>query len=139
MNEDRDFILREAQEVGKAIDLIEPLLAKAALDRYETIALGTLLQNVYTGIESILRYRLQLLGAQPPRSDNWHKDLLQAAMARALIEPAEFPILRDLLLYRHRHVHGYGHMLDESRLKELAALVPSVCRNCVGRLSLQSF
>jgi uncharacterized protein YutE (UPF0331/DUF86 family) len=135
MSADREFILREAREIGKAINLIEPLLSKAALDPYETIALGTLLQNVYTGIENILRCRLQMLGAQPPRSENWHKDLLEAAMAHGLIDPAENPVLRDLLLYRHRHVHGYGHMLDEFRLKELAAAVPSVCRGCVERLS----
>jgi uncharacterized protein YutE (UPF0331/DUF86 family) len=135
MNADRDFILKEAQEIGKAIDLIEPLLSKSPLDRYEIIALGTLLQNVYTGIEHVLRCRLQMLGAEPPRSDNWHKDLLQAAMAHALIESAEYPVLRDLLLYRHRHVHGYGHMLDESRLKQLAEAVPSACRGCVARLS----
>jgi uncharacterized protein YutE (UPF0331/DUF86 family) len=135
MNADREFILKEAQEIGKAIDLIEPLLSKTSLDRYETIALGTLLQNVYTGIEHILRCRLQMLGAEPPRSENWHKDLLRAAMAHALIEPAEYPILRDMLLYRHRHVHGYGHMLDESRLKQLAESVPSACRACAERLS----
>ena len=111
------------------------MLAKPKLGQYELIALGTLLQNVYMGIENVLRCQLQLLGVKLAKSENWHKDILETALNRALIEPSEYPVFRDLLLYRHRHMHGYGHMLDEMRLRDLAAPVPAACRTYLQRLS----
>lgn len=135
MNVERDFILKEAEHIGKTLDLIDPLLAKSTLNQYESIALGTLLQNVYMGIESVLRCQLQEQGRTLSKAENWHKELLQAAFEYALVESSEYPVFRALLLYRHRHIHGYGHMLDEARLRDLAAPVPLACRSYLQRLT----
>jgi len=44
------------------------------------------------------------------------------------ISDAQFEGLLELLLFRHMHMHGYGFMLDETRLRELAAPVPDLCK-----------
>ena len=107
--------------------MVDDLLVKKSLSQYEVIALGTLLQNIYTCIESILRYRLQEHGHKMQKTENWHKELLLKARADNLVSEPHFKNLLELLLLRHLHVHGYGYMLDEKRLRELARPVHALC------------
>jgi hypothetical protein len=134
MGEDREFLLREILQIEKTLGLITPLLSKEDLDQYQIIALGTLLQNAYTGIENILRGQLQSKGIKLPKTANWHKDLLRTAHETGLVNDRELPVFRNLLLYRHRHIHGYGHMLDEVLLVELAKPVPEAVLNYLDRV-----
>jgi hypothetical protein len=46
-----------------------------------------------------------------------------------IISDALFEGLLELLLFRHMHIHGYGFMLDENRLRELAVPVPGLCHD----------
>lgn len=109
--------------------MIDDLLAKKDFSQYEVIALGTLLQNVYTGIEGIMRYQLQNLGVMMKKDENWHKNLLIQYRKSDMISDSQFEGLLRLLLFRHMHVHGYGFMLDEKRLRELAIPVPELFRS----------
>ena len=45
-----------------------------------------------------------------------------------MISDKQFEGLLELLLFRHLHIHGYGFMLDETRLLELAEPVPELYR-----------
>jgi hypothetical protein len=134
MAKDRDFLLQEAQQIEAAISLTVPLLSKQSLDPYEAIALGTLLQNVYMGIENILRCQLHARGIHLPKTANWHKELLRAACEAGLVNEEDLPVFRNLLLFRHRHVHGYGHMLEEFLLRQLADPVPEAVRRYIDRV-----
>ncbi len=134
MRGDNDFILAETQNITKTLDLLEGLLALPAWDAYQTIASGTPLQSVYLGIENILRCQLRQRGIEVPRTESWHKDLLEHSVEARLVDSAEYPLFRNLLLFRHRHMHGYGHMLDTVRLRELAEASVSVCRCYVSRV-----
>lgn len=129
MSAEADYINAESRNILKTVELIEALLAKESLPVYETIALGKLLQDVYTGIERILRSMLQTAGVEVKKTETWHKDLLLAASQRSLVSQDQFKAFRDLLLFRHLQIHGYGCMLDESRLRELAQPVPQLCRH----------
>jgi hypothetical protein len=40
-----------------------------------------------------------------------------------------------LLVFRHMQIHGYGYMLDEERLRELAEPIPKVCRDFLDNIS----
>ena len=42
------FLVDERKNIEKTVAMIEDLLAKTELSKYEVIALGTLLQNVYS-------------------------------------------------------------------------------------------
>ena len=68
-------------------------------------------------------------------TENWRKDPLQDACAKNLSDAAEYPVFRKLLLYRHRHIHGYGNMLEEGKLRELAKPVPSVIHDYLQRIT----
>ena len=121
------FVEKEKERIRKTVGMIDELLAKKERSQYEVIALGTLLQNVYNGIEVIMRYQMQRLGIRLEKDDNWHKNLLIQYRNHGMISDAQFEGLLELLLFRHLHIHGYGFMLDEIRLMELAGPVPELC------------
>ena len=129
MNGKDSFLKDEWKNIKKTVTMIEHLLEKTYLSEYEIIALGTLLQNIYTGIEGILRYQLQNTGLKLQKDENWHKNLLMKSRENGIISDAQFEGLLELLLFRHMHMHGYGFMLDETRLRELAAPVPDLCKD----------
>ena len=122
------FVEEEKGKILKTLAMIDDLLAKKDLSQYEVIALGTLLQNVYGGIEGIMRYQLQEIGGRLEKDENWHKRLLIEYRNHDMISDAQFEGFLELLLFRHLHVHGYGFMLDQARLIELAEPVPKLCR-----------
>ena len=75
MNGKDSFLKDERQNIEKTVIMIEHLTEKTDLSKYEVIALGTLLQNIYTGIEGIIRYQLQNMGVRLHKDENWHKNL----------------------------------------------------------------
>ena len=121
------FLSEERKSIEQSVTMVDGLLARESMSQYEVIALGTLLQNIYTGIESIVRYRLQEQGHKIQKTENWHKELLLKAKENNHISEPQFNNLLELLLFRHLHVHGYGYMLDEKRLRELARPVHALC------------
>ena len=123
------FLEDERKNIEKTVIMIEHLTEKIYLSKYEVIAFGTLLQNIYAGIEGIIRYRLQNMGVILQKDENWHKNLLMKSRENGIISDAQFEGLLELLLFRHMHIHGYGFMLDETRLRELAAPVPALCKD----------
>ncbi len=97
--------------------------------QYETIALGKLLQDLYTGLERILRALLEDLHVHVEKTESWHKDLLLAARKHSLVRESEFEAFGKLLLFRHVQVHGYGFMLQDNRLVDIAWSVTGVCHD----------
>ena len=128
MNGKDSFLKDEWKNIKKTVTMIEHLLEKTYLSEYEVIALGTLLQNIYTGIEGILRYQLQNTGLKLQKDENWHKNLLMKSRENGIISDVQFEGFLELLLFRHMHMHGYGFMLDETRLRKIAARVPALCK-----------
>lgn len=132
MSAEDDFLCREREDLLKTLDLIDELLARDQLSRFEVISLGTLLHNTYSGVERVLRTRVEQLGQPIQSSPTWHKDLLVKAYRAGIVNKEQFEAFGELLSFRHVHVHGYGHMLEESRLRELAAQVPAFVRGLLG-------
>ena len=135
MSAESDYIRAERDNILRTIDMIEELTAKEDLSTYETIALGKLLQDVYTGIERILRSKLEQQDLKIPKTESWHKEVLLTAKKKSIISQNQFEALRKLLVFRHMQIHGYGYMLDEHRLRELAGPVPGVCRDFLSDIS----
>lgn len=135
MSAESDYIRAERNNILRTIDMIEDLTAHKELSTYETIALGKLLQDVYTGIERILRSKLEQQGSKIPKTESWHKETLLTSQKKSIISQDQFEAFRKLLVFRHMQIHGYGYMLDEHRLRELAGPVPEVCRNFLSNIS----
>jgi len=49
------FLIDERKNIGKSVAMIEDLLAKTELSKYEVIALGTLLQFAYSIFPSLFQ------------------------------------------------------------------------------------
>jgi hypothetical protein len=135
MSAESDYIRAERDNILCTIDMVEELTAKEEFSTYETIALGKLLQDIYTGIERILRARLEQQGFKIPKTESWHKELLLTSLKESIISQNQFEALRKLLVFRHMQIHGYGYMLDEERLRELAEPIPKVCRDFLDNIS----
>lgn len=135
MSAESDYISSEAKNVLQTAKLIEGLFEKKELTKYEVIALGKLLQDAYTGLERILRTLLENRGIITKKTESWHRELLLAAKEQSLLSQTQFEAFRDLLLFRHMQIHGYGFMLDEKRLRKLAQPIPALCRNFLEKIS----
>jgi uncharacterized protein YutE (UPF0331/DUF86 family) len=128
MSAENDYISSESENTLQSVEMLQELLDKGMLTKYEVIALGKLLQDVYTGVERILRTVLEQKGVAIKKTETWHKELLLAAREQSIVSPMQFDAFRNLLLFRHIQVHGYGFMLDEKRLRQLAEPLPALCR-----------
>jgi hypothetical protein len=84
---------------------------------------------VYTGIERILRSQLDTRNIKIKKTENWHKQILLSAQDQSLVSQEQFEAFRNLLLFRHLQIHGYGYMLEEERLRELAEPVVKLCQD----------
>ncbi|MHC4509523.1 MAG: ribonuclease toxin HepT-like protein [Planctomycetota bacterium] len=135
MSAESDYIRAERDNILRTIDMIEDLTTQEELTTYETIALGKLLQDVYSGIERILRSKLETHDLRIPKTESWHKEVLLAAQQKSIVSQDQFDALRKLLLFRHMQIHGYGYMLAEQRLRELAGPVPKVCRDFLSKIA----
>lgn len=135
MSAEADYIQAERKNVESTIDLIEDLLGKQDLSKYEVIALGKLLQDIYTGIERILRFQLESRGIKIRKTESWYKEMLLMARDESLVSQEQFEVFRNLLLFRHLQIHGYGYMLEKQRLLQIARPVPTVCRDFLSSVS----
>jgi len=135
MSAESEYIASESANILQTIAMIAELLDKRDLTKYEIIALGKLLQDMYTGIERILRTVLERRGIKTKRTESWHKELLAAAKEKSLISQDEFEAFRNLLLFRHIEIHGYAFMLDEKRLRQLAQPARALVRNFLARMT----
>jgi len=126
MNADKEFLNREKEQIKKTLSMIEELLSRDQLSCFEVISLGTLLHNVYTGIEHILRFKLEKRGHKIEKKATWHKDLLLKARDEELLNDSQFEGFGKLLAFRHLYIHGYSHTLDEKRVIELANPIPQL-------------
>lgn len=69
-------ILAEKVNVETAIRNLEAAVARRERTVVELAAIGVFLHNIYNGIENILKQTLKLKSIQIPRTENWHKELL---------------------------------------------------------------
>jgi hypothetical protein len=120
MSAEADYLHAERENLSQTLHLIDDLLKKEVRSQYETIALGKLLQDLYSGLERILRVLVEEAGLHISKTESWHKDLLLAAKKLSLVRESEFEAFGKLLLFRHVQVHGYGFMLRDERLVEIA-------------------
>ncbi len=135
MSAEADYLRAERENLLQTLRLVDDLLAKPTRSQYETIALGKLLQDLYSGLERILRGLLEERGIRVQKSERWHKDLLLAARKDSLVDANEFDAFSKLLLFRHVQIHGYGFTLEDERLAEIARAVADVCRHFLSRLA----
>lgn len=89
-------------------------------------AIATFIHNIYNGIENIVKQIFKIKRLTFPKSEYWHKELVQKSVLHGIISASLAHRLYDFLTFRHYFVHGYGYMLEEDELKKLGENIPDV-------------
>jgi uncharacterized protein YutE (UPF0331/DUF86 family) len=113
-------ILAEKENVKKALNNLSEAIAREEKSIIELSAMATFLHNIYNGIENILKQVFKIKGIELPKSETWHKDLLNASVSFGILSEGLSDELFEYLAFRHFFVHAYGFMLDETQLEELS-------------------
>ena len=92
----------------------------------ELSAIATFIHNFYNGIENIIKQIYKIKHLTFPKSEYWHKELIQKSVLHDIISASLAHRLYDYLTFRHSFVHGYGYMLKEAELMKLAKNVLGV-------------
>ena len=119
-------LLAEKEHVEIALDNLREAMARERKSVVELAAIGTFLHNIYNGIENILKQILKAKGTEIPRSDSWHKDILNLSESLEIISERLSDSLYEYLTFRHFFVHAYGFMLNEAHLEDLANTIPEI-------------
>lgn len=120
-------------ELGRLGRLREAVAhAPRAVDPYAVRARGSILHDLYNGIERIFVRIADELDGGPPRGDAWHQGLVRSMTLRIngvrppVITPELGSELRDFLRFRHVFRNIYGDELDVERVALLEARLPNV-------------
>ena len=119
-------ILAEKENVEAALDNLKDAMARTEKSVIELAAIGAFLHNIYSGIENILKQILNTKNIKIPKTDAWHKDLLNLSVSTGIISEGLSDGLYEYLTFRHFFVHTYGFMLEEIHLEDLANNIPEV-------------
>jgi len=119
-------IAAEKQNVQKALDNLKDAMARKEKSTIELAAIATFLSNIYNGIENILKQVLKAKGTKIPKSETWHKELLDLSVSLGIIPDKLSDQLYEYLTFRHFFVHAYGFMLEQTHLEELANNIPGI-------------
>ncbi|MCD5425559.1 MAG: hypothetical protein LRZ92_03745 [Methanosarcinaceae archaeon] len=125
-----DELLREVQaEKEYILDTLRAL--NEALQRkektvVELAAISMFLQNMYNGMENIVKRVLKFKGMSIPVSKSWHKGLIDLSVDNQIISLELSRRLDEYRAFRHFSIHGYGIMLDKEKLMPLAENLPDL-------------
>ena len=115
----KDKILAEIENIEKVLIELEKVKNKPTKELVVLIGMGAFLQNIYTGMENILKQMLLHQNISVPESPTWHKDLLNLAFDNNLISKETVDKIGKYLVFRHFFTHAYGFLIDEEKLEPL--------------------
>ncbi|HLP47663.1 MAG TPA: hypothetical protein VK186_09895 [Candidatus Deferrimicrobium sp.] len=115
----RQKVGAEIQNVTIALSNLKEAKERNSKSVIELAAEATFIHNIYNGIENILTQILKAYSIKIPKTENWHKDLLDAASHKGIISTEISDELYDYLAFRHFFVHAYGFMLNETKMAPL--------------------
>jgi len=119
-------VAAEKENVEKALVNLRDAMGRREKSVVELAAIATFIHNIYNGIENILKQVLRARGTEIPKSDTWHKDLLNLSVSLGIIPEKLSDDLYEYLTFRHFFVHAYGFMLEEAHLENLANNITNV-------------
>ena len=85
MSDEEIYIIKQLPLIEKCLDIIKAALRQETLNPAEIAGVGAFLQNTYSGVEGILRCQVVERGIAFSKDFDWHKQLLNSALANALI------------------------------------------------------
>ena len=115
----KNKILAEIENIERVLIELENVKTKQTKELVVLVGIGAFLQNIYTGMENILKQMLLHQNISIPESPTWHKDLLNLAADNNFISKETVDKIGRYLFFRHFFTHAYGFLIDEDKLKPL--------------------
>ena len=118
----------DREMLDRLLDAFWPLLDELSLGKQptqvEVMAMASLLQSFYNGVENVFKRIVIAVDGGCPRGDAWHNRLLmqvgQATPKRPAVLPQEALMrLKKYLDFRHLFRHGYAFVLEWERMDSL--------------------
>ncbi|MBL7074017.1 hypothetical protein ISS37_02100 [candidate division KSB1 bacterium] len=94
-------ILAEKENVETALSSLKEAMARKKKSVIELAAIGTFLHNIYNWIENILKQVLHAKNVEVPKSETWHKELLNLSVSLGVISEKLSDELYENLTFRH--------------------------------------
>lgn len=110
----------EKESITSTLNYLSIVLTKEDKTVIELAAIATFIQNVYSGIENILKRILKHKKINISFDDSWHKNILSLAAKHKIISKDVFERLDEYRAFRHFFVHSYSFTLNENKLLPLA-------------------
>ena len=110
----------EMDNISRVLAELERIRDKSDKEIVVLAGIGSFLQNIYTGMENILKQILLHIGCALPQTPSWHKDLLNLSVENGLILNETQEKIGKYLFFRHFFMHAYGFMIDQEKLLPLA-------------------
>ncbi len=137
MRLDEAFARRLAAEIASELESLSRLEEESAAapqgnDTFSLRARGSILHDVYSGIERVFIRIAEELGGGVPQGDQWHRQLVKdmslkiAEVRPAVIDENLAQALGGLRRFRHVFRNIYGFALEEQRLRPLEKRLPTV-------------
>jgi uncharacterized protein YutE (UPF0331/DUF86 family) len=123
---DRRRIQAEIENIELTLRELEDAVHRPERSPVELAGIAAFVHNAYNGIENILKQILRAQEITVPHQDAWHKAILEQARDAGLISGEMAEELLEYLAFRHFFVHGYGILLEETPLMDLATRLPGV-------------
>jgi len=127
-------ILVEKDNVEMTLNNLRDAMMREEKSTIEIAAIGAFLHNIYNGIENILKQMMHLKSVQVPRSESWHKELLELSVSHGIISGKMSDQLYEYLTFRHFFIHTYGFMLEEKHLEGLATNIQNVWMQFISEI-----
>jgi hypothetical protein len=115
----KERVLAEEENIRHALTQLPKSSDLSRLSELELAGTAALLQNIYNGIENILKQVVVETGAPLPDGPSWHRDLLNVAVSQKIIQGSTAQALAPYMAFRHFFSHAYALDLEPERMEAL--------------------
>ena len=122
----KEKIYAEMENITKVLTELEKVKDRPNKELVVLVGIGAYLQNIYTGMENILKQLLSHKNIPIPDTPTWHKELLNLAVEHNFITKETADKIGRYLFFRHFFTHAYGFLIDERKLKPLMDNIPDI-------------
>lgn len=115
----KEKVHAEMENIAKVLAELEKVKDRPNKELAVLVGIGAYLQNIYTGMENILKQLLLHKNISIPDTPTWHKDSLNLAVEHNFITKETADKIVKYLFFRHFFTHAYGFLINEEKLKPL--------------------
>lgn len=115
----KEKINAETENITKVLIELDKVKDRPNKELVVIVGIGAYFQNIYTGVENILKQLLLHNNISIHDTPSWHKNVLNLSVQNNFITKETANKMGKYLFFRHFFTHSYGFLIDEEKLKPL--------------------